>query len=62
MEGIDPNWDEISVEGKNYEGGEPPMRLFNQRLPRLLSTRSAPDLVAGRDFTWSDLYDSAAQA
>jgi putative ABC transport system permease protein len=33
MEGIDPNWDEIRVEGKNYEGGDPPLRLFNSVSP-----------------------------
>lgn len=55
MEGIDPNWDELGVEGKRYEGGDPPLRLFNYVSPgyfRALGTR----LVAGRDFTWSDIY------
>jgi predicted permease len=29
MENNDPNWDGIHVEGKIYEGGELPLRLFN---------------------------------
>ncbi len=56
MEGIDPNWDEMGVEGKHYEGGEPPLRLFNFVSPgyfQALGTR----IVAGRDFTWSDVYN-----
>jgi predicted permease len=56
MENNDPNWDEIRVEGKIYEGGEPPMRLFNFVSPayfKAMGTR----VIAGRDFTWTDIYD-----
>jgi predicted permease len=56
MEGADPNWDEIGVEGKTYEGGEPPLRMFNYISPdyfKAIGTR----MVAGRDFTWADLYN-----
>jgi predicted permease len=55
MEGFDPNWDELAVEGKNYEGGEPPLRMFNYVSPgyfHAMGTR----IVAGRDFTWTDIY------
>jgi predicted permease len=55
MDGNDPNWDEIGVEGKNYEGGEPPLRLFNYVSPGYFKT-AGTRLVAGRDFTWDDLY------
>jgi predicted permease len=55
MEGIDPNWDEIAVEGKHYEGGEPPLHLFNFVSPGYFSTLGTR-LIAGRDFTWSDIY------
>ncbi|MGP8250415.1 MAG: ADOP family duplicated permease [Terracidiphilus sp.] len=54
MDENDPNWDTISIEDKEYEGGEGPLRLFNYVSPgyfRTMGTR----LVAGRDFTWDDL-------
>jgi putative ABC transport system permease protein len=56
MDNDDPNWDVIRVEGKQYEGGEPPLQLFNYVSPgyfHAMGTR----LVAGRDFTWDDLYN-----
>ena len=56
MENVDPNWDGIHVEGKTYEGGEPPLRLFNFVSPAYFNAMGTR-LVAGRDFTWSDLYD-----
>jgi predicted permease len=55
MEPFDPNWDEIRIEGKNYEGGEPPLRMFNYVSPgyfHAMGTR----FLAGRDFTWADIY------
>ncbi len=55
MEGFAPNWDEIRVEGKVYDGGEPPLRMFNYVSPgyfHAMGTR----LIAGRDFSWDDLY------
>lgn len=61
MEGIDPNWDEMRVEGKNYEGGEPPLRLFNFVSPgyfQSIGTR----LVAGRDMTWNEVYSLRSEA
>jgi predicted permease len=56
MENIDPNWDEIRVEGKSYEGGEPPLKLFNFVSPSYFNAMGTR-LVAGRDFTWTDIYD-----
>ncbi len=56
MDGDDPNWDEMAVEGKVYESGEPPLRLFNYISPGYLHAMGTR-LVAGRDFTWSDLYE-----
>jgi predicted permease len=55
MEGVDPNWDEIGVEGKVYPGGEPPLRMFNYVTPGFFSTMGTR-IVAGRDFTWDELY------
>ena len=55
MDNDDPNWDQTWVEGKTYPGENPPLRLFNYVSPgyfHAMGTR----LVAGRDFTWDDLY------
>jgi predicted permease len=56
MEGFDPNWDELRVEGKNYEGGEPPLMLFNYVSPGFFGAMGTR-IVAGRDFTWDDNYN-----
>ena len=56
MDNNDPNWNQVLVEGKTYEGAEPPLYLFNYVAPgyfNAIGTR----IVAGRDFTWSDLYE-----
>jgi predicted permease len=55
MSGAEPNWDGISVEGKNYEGEEPPLRLFNYVSPGYFHT-AGTRFVAGQDFAWSDIY------
>jgi predicted permease len=55
MDGNEPNWDILSVQGKDYQGTDPPLRLFNYVSPEYfhaLGTR----LIAGRDFTWTDVY------
>jgi predicted permease len=56
MEGIDPNWDEIRVEGKDYKGEDPPLRMFNSVSPGYFKT-AGTRIIAGRDFTWADVYD-----
>ena len=55
MEGIDPNWDQIRIEGVNYEDGDPPLRLFNSVSPSYFKTLGTR-LLAGRDLTWTDIY------
>lgn len=55
MSGAEPSWDEILIEGKNYEGDNPPMRLYNYVSPGYFRT-AGTRLVAGRDFTWSEIY------
>ncbi len=55
LQGNEPMWDEVHVEGKNYDHQNPPLRLFNYASPgyfHAMGTR----MMAGRDFTWDDLY------
>ncbi len=55
MEGFDANWDILRVEGKNYEGGEAPLQLFDYISPGYFGTLGTR-FEAGRDFTWDDVY------
>jgi predicted permease len=55
MENNDPNWDQIGVEGKDYGGEDPPLRLFNFVSPSYFKTMGTR-LIAGRDYTWADIY------
>ncbi len=55
MSGGEPAWDEIMVEGKSYAGEEPPLRLYNFVSPGYFHT-AGTRIVAGRDFTWTDIY------
>ena len=55
MEGFNNN-DVLFAEDKTYSPGEiPPVRRFQQITPGYLKTMGTP-LVAGRDFTWADIY------
>jgi predicted permease len=57
MEGIPTNWDIISVEDKPTVPGEiPPLRRFKYISPGLFRT-AGTRLLAGRDFTWNDVYE-----
>jgi predicted permease len=55
MSGAEPNWDQILIEGVNYEGQSPPMRLYNYISPGYFHT-AGTRMVAGRDFTWAEIY------
>ena len=55
MSGAEPNWDQILIEGKNYEGESAPMRLYNYVSPGYFHT-AGTRFVAGRDFTWAEVY------
>jgi predicted permease len=56
MEGFNSN-DLLYAEDKNYTPGQiPPIRRFRYISPGFLKTTGTP-LIAGRDFTWTDLYD-----
>ena len=56
MDGSESDWSDTSVEGKNYGAGALPIRAFQHVSPgffRALGTH----LIAGRDFTWNEIYD-----
>ena len=55
METINANWDNVFAEGKEYPGGVAPLRRFENVSPGFLHTTGAR-LVAGREFTWTDVY------
>ncbi len=55
MDGIDPAWNNISIQGKYQRPGTEPMRLFNYLSPGYFHTVGT-HLVVGRDYTWTDLY------
>ena len=54
-EGIGHNWDDIYFEGRIYPNNEPPMRIFNYVSPGYFHA-AGTRFVAGRDFTWDDVY------
>jgi predicted permease len=56
MEGLPPNWDAITIEGKTCtDSAIPPMRVFKSISPGLLQT-AGTRLIVGREYTWTDLY------
>ncbi len=56
MEGEPPNWDNVFAEGRDYPNGEAPLRRFEDISPGFLHT-TGTRLVAGREFTWTDVYN-----
>ena len=57
MDGAPPNWDGILKEGQSYaQGNRPPMRLYVNISPGLFGALGTT-LKAGRDLTWTDIYD-----
>ena len=57
MSGAEPNWNEIHIEGESHHEAETaPLRLFNYVSPGYFHT-SGTRIVAGRDFTWAEVYN-----
>jgi predicted permease len=58
MDGLEPNWNSIFVQGRDPWGAKStlPMRLFNNTSPNYFHTMGSR-LVAGREFTWDDVYN-----
>ena len=55
LEGIEPSWDQVFVEGRIYDHENPPLRFFNYVSPGYLHAMGTR-LLAGRDYSWDDLY------
>ncbi len=55
LQQIEPNWDDVYVEGRTYPNNEPPLRLYNYVSPGYFHT-AGTKMIAGRDFTWTDIY------
>ncbi|QEE30555.1 ABC transporter permease [Terriglobus albidus] len=55
MDGNQPNWDGLYLKGKDYGATEPPIRFFNYISPGFFHAMGTR-LVAGRDFTWNEIY------
>jgi len=55
MDGIEPAWNNVFIEGKNERAGNAPMRLFNYISPGYFHSQGTR-LVAGRDYSWDDIY------
>jgi predicted permease len=55
MEGLEANWDEIFVEGKDYTVQTAPLRLFKYASPGFFHA-AGTRIVAGREFTWPEIY------
>lgn len=62
MEGIEGSWDAIVAEGKTSQNDEnPPLRMFKNISPGFLQTEGTK-LMAGRDLTWTDIYEQRRNA
>ena len=55
MEEGEHGWSLISAEGKTYVG-DPPIRFYNHVSPGYFQALGT-HLLAGRDFTWNEIYD-----
>jgi predicted permease len=57
MEGIEPNWDEIHIEGETNDAAAKiaPLRLYKYISPGFFHA-AGTRIVAGRELTWNDVY------
>ncbi|HWH59535.1 MAG TPA: ABC transporter permease [Terriglobales bacterium] len=55
MEGVEPGWNLVHVEGKTYRG-DPAIRFYNYVSPNYFQAFGSR-LVAGRNLTWDEIYD-----
>jgi predicted permease len=56
MDGIGTDWDTVLPEGKfHFNGAMPPLRTFHYVSPGVFAAMGTR-MIAGREFTWTDLY------
>jgi predicted permease len=55
LQKFEANWDDLFFEHQSYKTGEAPLRLYNYVSPGYFHT-AGTRIVAGRDFTWTDIY------
>jgi predicted permease len=56
MQGFDPAWDNIFIEGRTYDRNEiPPLRFFKYVSPGVFRT-AGTRMIAGRELTWAEVY------
>jgi predicted permease len=56
LQKFEANWDDLFFKGHTYQTGEAPLRLYNYVSPGYFHT-AGTKIVAGRDFTWTDIYE-----
>jgi predicted permease len=55
MQGFDPNWDEIFVEGRSYPANQiAPLRMYQYVSPGFFNA-AGTRIIAGRDLTWTEV-------
>jgi predicted permease len=56
LQKFEANWDDLFFQHQTYKTGEAPLRLYDYVSPGYFHT-AGTKMVAGRDFTWTDIYD-----
>src|SRR5262249_52947233 len=55
MDGLEPGWNDVYIEGQHYDQDVAPLRYFNYISPGYFHAQGTR-IIAGRDYTWTDVY------